>query len=235
MGCCFAPVAIHRDGFFCWDDMATLIFANGEFKPGEWIAPYVEEAETLIGVDGGTRHMLDLDLRPDWVIGDFDSLSEAIQMQLEAQGTRFRHFDVEKDETDLELALLHAAEQGSEPLYVAAALGARLDQMLANILLLAHASLGEKRVVLIAPHQKAWLVRGQTRIKGTAGDRVSLIPLGGDVHVVRTTGLKWVLEKEWLRFGPARGISNEMSAGEASVEIDAGTLLCVQTDGDWDR
>lgn len=215
--------------------MTTLIFANGEFERGDWIAPYIAAAETLIGVDGGTRHMLALDLRPDWVIGDLDSLTEEIRGELAESGTRFRHFAADKDETDLELALLHAAEAGSEPLYVAAALGARLDQMLANILLLAHADLQEKRVVLIAPYQEAWLVRARAHITGKRGDRVSLIPLGGDVHVVSTGGLQWPLTDEWLRFGPARGVSNVLTSDEATVKIDAGLLLCVHADGMWKR
>jgi thiamine pyrophosphokinase len=55
-------------------------------------------------------------------------------------------------------------------------------------------------------------------------------PLGGDVQISRTTGLKWKLEDEVLDFGPARGISNVMIEDKAIVEVNAGTLLCVVTD-----
>jgi thiamine pyrophosphokinase len=63
---------------------------------------------------------------------------------------------------------------------------------------------------------------------------VSLIPLGGDVKIGRTSGLKWGLEDEMLRFGPARGISNVMLGETAVVEVEAGMLLCVHLMGaEW--
>ena len=80
-----------------------------------------------------------------------------------------------------------------------------------------------------------WLIRDRTEINGKVGDTVSLIPLAGDVHMKHTDGLKWPLVDETLQFGPARGISNVMLAPTATVEISAGQLLCIHTDGDWRR
>jgi thiamine pyrophosphokinase len=78
-------------------------------------------------------------------------------------------------------------------------------------------------------------VRQQTTINGRVGDVVSLIPLRGDVPMVRTTtGLQWPLvTAETLQFGQARGISNRMTAVSATVEISSGILLCVHTVAGW--
>ena len=106
---------------------------------------------------------------------------------------------------------------------------------MANILLLVHPSLAGIHVELLTPHERAWLVTAETEFRGEIGDTVSLIPLGGDVCVQETRGLLWPLNNEKLTFGPARGVSNKLSAVIASVSITSGTLLCLHTSKNWLR
>jgi thiamine pyrophosphokinase len=215
--------------------MSILIFANGDLTPGAWLNGYLQQATQLIGADGGTRHILQLGLTPDRVIGDLDSLDDKTVALLRARGVAIERFAAEKDETDLELALQHALRTPDVPIVILGALGGRLDQTLANILLLAQPQLRGRRIILAAPHERAWLISGSTEIGGQAGDRVSLIPLGGAVHVVRTTGLAWPLVDETLPVGPTRGVSNRMTADLATVVVDRGSLLCIHSEGGWAR
>lgn len=212
-----------------------VIMANGELEAGEWVRPYLERAEVVIGANGGTEHLLALGVRPDVVIGDLDSLSPAVETQLADQGTSFVRRPRAKDETDLELALLYAAEHFGSEIVVLGALGGRLDQTLANILLLVHPALEERQVTLVTAFQRAWVIRGTGRIQGVVGDRVSLIPLGGDAFIAETSGLAWPLQGETLVYGPARGVSNVLTAAEATVSVQAGQLLCVHISQAWDR
>ena len=209
----------------------VLVFANGVIEDGEWLRLYLAEATAVIAADGGGKHLAALGVRPDVVVGDMDSLGRDIWAAWEREGTRIVAYSAEKDETDLELALLYAVEQYSDDIKVIGALGGRLDQMLANIFLLAHPAFVGRRLTLVEPNQRAWLVQGRTEVVGRKGDRVSLIPLDGDVKVERTAGLKWSLENEWLRFGPARGISNVMLGQTAVIEVEEGMLLCVHLTG----
>jgi thiamine pyrophosphokinase len=207
--------------------MSVLIFANGEMAEWEWAKPYLEQATAVIAADGGARHALTMGRTPDVVIGDMDSLSPATQKQLAAAGARLIRHDVAKDETDLELALLYAIAHYEEAIWLLATLGGRLDQALANVLLLAHPALAGRAVYLVEPGQRAWLVTGRTTIDGRVGDIVSLIPIGGDAKVAATTGLRWPLANETLIFGLARGVSNVMTAVSASVTVDSGRVLCL--------
>jgi thiamine pyrophosphokinase len=209
--------------------MTILIFANGELNDVEWIRPYLAKATAVIAADGGTRHLFQLQRPPDVVIGDMDSLPPALKGWLEAKGTHFITHPSAKNETDLELALLYAAETYDDPLLIFAALGGRLDQMLANVLLLAHPGLHGRQIELMTTQERAWLVRDETEIQGKVGDTVSLIPLAGDVQIRATTGLQWPLHDEVLAFGLARGVSNMLTADTATITLQSGQLLCVHT------
>lgn len=219
--------------------MSILLFANGDIPadaPPNWLSPFLAQATLIIAADGGTRFLRALGRWPDVLIGDLDSLPSSWREELAAAPTRVWEYPAHKDETDLELALLYAAQvTQEEPILVFAALGGRLDQTLANVLLLAHPALVGRTVRLVEPFQQAWLVRQQTTIYGKIGDRVSLIPLGGAAEISHTTGLAWSLEAETLAFGPARGISNVMEAATATIALRSGLLLCVHTDRDWRR
>ena len=214
--------------------MTILVFANGDLEGGPWLQPYMAEASLIIVANGGARHLYPLERPPDIIIGDLDSLPEEVRTWLETAGTQINQYPPDKNETDLELALLLAIQYQQE-ISILGALGGRLDQTLANILLLAHPALQGHKVQLIAPYQRAWLVETYSEVNGRQGDTISLIPLDGDTYVATTTGLKWPLQDETLAFGPARGVSNTMTADKATVQVGNGRLLCIHTQQTWQR
>ena len=211
-------------------DGPILLFANGVLDDTGWVGPYLARAAAVIAADGGLRHLLPLGHRPDALIGDLDSLPAGVVAE-EAAGRVIRH-PRDKDETDLELALLYAVAQypGHEVL-ILGGFGGRLDHMLANILVLAHPRLLGQPIRFVDDRESAWLLAadppGETTIHGAPGDIVSLLPLGGPAHVLATTGLRWPLHNETLLFGPARGVSNEMTAAVATVRLGTGVVVCV--------
>lgn len=215
--------------------MHVLIFANGDLSSPDWVHPYLDEAVAVIAADGGTQHVLALSRRPDVLVGDLDSLETGVKQTLLDASTLILETNPDKNETDLELALLHAVANYNLPVLVIAGLGGRIDQMFANILLLMHPKLRRRDISFKTEYQRIWLVEEQATIEGQPGDTVSLIPLGGDVYVESTQGLRWALQDEGLLFGPARGVSNVMLNEVATVTIREGHLLCVHTQREWQR
>ena len=214
--------------------MTVLVFANGNLEGDDWVRSFFETASMVIAANGGSSHLWRLGHLPDVVIGDLDSLPPQIFNWVQASGVTIIQYPEEKDETDLELALLYAITQG-QSIKVFAASGGRLDQTLANIQLLAHPALIDQKIELVTAHERAWLVTAETEIRGRVGDAVSLIPLYGNVRVAETHGLQWPLENELLTFGPARGVSNKMTAELATLSIASGKLLCIHTSQEWIR
>jgi thiamine pyrophosphokinase len=208
--------------------MRAVIIAGGQTK-GEGWRRWVQADDWIIGADGGAARALTWGLVPDLVIGDMDSLPEEARSRLEAKGCRFVEHPRAKDETDLELALRFAAEEGAREIVVMGAMGGRIDHTLANLLLLALPSLAGVSIRVVEGEQEAVLARGgeTVRLDGAPGDLVSLLPLGGDVHGVSTESLAWALHDDTLRFGSSRGVSNEMSGTTARIQVGEGVLLVV--------
>lgn len=207
--------------------MTILVFANGIITDVDWIRPLLAHSPTIIAADGGFKHVRRLDLLPQVVIGDMDSLAPFSDDDPDLKEIEFIKFSTDKDETDLEIALQYAASIYAGDIQVIGALGGRLDQTMANILSLAHPRLRSRHIEILGEHQRAWLCLDETIIKGQPGDLVSLIPLNGNVRFLSTEGLKWPLINETLLFGHTRGISNELIAQEAMINILDGDLLCV--------
>lgn len=214
--------------------MRALVFANGDLNDGPAVQAALIAAEDalIVAADGGARLALACGLTPALVIGDLDSLSVDETAMLRDRGAAIERVPAEKDETDLELALLEAARRGARPIILIGAAGGRLDHMLANIYLLAMPELRGRDVRAVSERQTLWLIGpGEHALDGEPGDTISLIPLGGDARGVRTEGLRYPLRDEALRFGPARGVSNVIAAAGARVALVAGKLVVVHTPG----
>jgi thiamine pyrophosphokinase len=212
----------------------ALIFANGDLTDGPALHAALDHPapRLIIAADGGIRHVYAHGLRPDLVVGDMDSASHDLLARAERDGAHIVRHPIDKDETDLELALLAAAARGCDPIRMLGALGNRLDQTLGNVYLLALPDLRGRDTRLIDGQQSAWVVRpGVHAIVGEPGDTLSLIPLAGEVMGVITEGLRYPLRRETLHFGPARGMSNVLIAPKAGISFSEGLLLIVHTIG----
>ena len=171
-----------------------------------------------------------LKIIPDAVVGDMDSIDPGLLTQFEQSGTKVLRYPAEKDQTDLELAIQYALEQGAKEMVIAAGLGGRLDQTLGNLSLLSMPVLSRINLRLEDGVEEAWfLCAGKTEIKGKVGDIVSLLPWGEPVAGIITEGLKYPLENETLYPEKSRGISNELVRQDAGVFVRSGRLLIIHT------
>lgn len=210
--------------------MHVLVVANGapdDLPAGE----RVPAADLVIAANGGAANARRLGLRPSVIIGDMDSMTPADKAELEAAALHFITYPINKDATDLELALRFAVEQGAKTITVVGALGGRPDQMLANVFLVTLPFLAGVEVSLLGNGWQAFAVRDTALIEGAAGDTLSLIPLTPEVTGVTTTGLAWSLDKATLVFGSSLGISNRMTEDVVRISVGEGIMLVVH--GEW--
>ncbi|MEM7130638.1 MAG: thiamine diphosphokinase [Chloroflexota bacterium] len=207
--------------------MRAIIFVNGIVTDTDWIAGLIEADDYLIGADGGTYHCLNSGHVPHLIVGDLDSLDPATKERLSSEGVSIAEYPCEKDQTDLELAIELAVQKCSDVILVGA-LGGRLDQMLANLLILAQRD-WQASIKIVDNQQVAESIRGgeTVRLSGQIGDTFSAIPLSNEVTGVTYTGFRYPLNNATLALGSTWGVSNEFAAEEATVAIESGILLLI--------
>ncbi|MBN2045088.1 MAG: thiamine diphosphokinase [Anaerolineales bacterium] len=206
--------------------MRAVVFVNGKMDDPQGAKALLKPDDLIIAADGGAVHCRTLNISPDVVIGDMDSLPEGDQHFFADQGVIFIRHDRRKDETDLELALLHARDEGANEVLVLGALGGRWDQSFANLLLPIYHRLTDLEVSYWHADTWIYVINTSRTIRGAAGQTVSLIPIGGDARGVSTSGLGWPLDDETLFIGGSRGVSNLLIDEKAEIHVQQGTLLC---------
>ena len=192
---------------------------------------WADGVDLVIAADGGARHATTLGLRIDRWVGDGDSISAGELERLAAAGVRIDRAQVDKDETDAELALGAALDEDPARITILGALGgSRLDHELGNVWLLAHPGLAGRDVAILSATTRMRLAGpGPVDLAGRVGDLVSLLPFGGDAGGITTRGLRYPLAGEPLPSGPSRGLSNVRETPDAALTIGSGRLLIVET------
>ena len=210
--------------------MKVVVVASGELDASD--EAWLDDAELVIAADGGAGSLDRLGRQPDVLVGDLDSVAPLLVARLAAAGTSVERHPADKEASDTELAVEMALGAGGDAVVMLGAVGGeRLDHELANLLLLADPALAGHDVRAVRGGTRVRAVHGGERLAldGSAGDRVTLLPVGGDATGVTTQGLQWSLDGATLRMGRSRGLSNEVVGTPASVRITRGTLLVVET------
>ncbi len=209
----------------------VVLLANGDLDDPDYARALLHEDDLVIVANGGTRLAWELGRVPDLLIGDSDSLPDPLRRWLADHQVPRHDHPRDKDATDLELALRHALALRPASVLFLGVSGGRLDHTLANISLLALASAASVPAEVVVERQHLFLVYDQIELEGEPGQTVSLLPWGGAVTGVYTSGLTWELEDAVLPFGPARGISNILQQKQATIRIASGMLLVCQQRG----
>jgi thiamine pyrophosphokinase len=197
----------------------------------ELVARLAPEHDLVIAVDGGGAVCIDAAVTPDIVLGDFDSLEPDALELLRRRGATVLPFPADKDQTDLELALIAARERGAQSVTVTAASSGRLDHTLAVVGAIGTAA--DLRPQLVEPDVHAWVLgedgRTELAVAGR-GSILSLVALGAGARVT-VSGVRWPLDDCDLPFGSGLGVSNVVAAESgAVVRLLAGRLLVLAPD-----
>ena len=210
--------------------MKCIVIANGHIGDYERHRKYVTKGDIIFCADGGARHALEMNIVPDYVLGDFDSLDSQIKARLDnmLKPEQFIGFPREKDKTDTHLAVEMALEKKPGKIILMGATGSRLDHTLANICLMT-AFENAVPILLVNDNNELILINRSITLHGEPGEEISLLPLTPTVYGLTTAGLKWPLYDRTLVMGDSLGISNVMLESTASVTIKEGRLLVIRS------
>ncbi len=198
-----------------------------------------ETFDKVIAVDAGLEAAEKLGIVPDYVVGDFDTVSDAVVEYFK----RFpfivwKHHKPEKNETDTELARSLALTLHCTRIVFLGATGGRLDHMLGNIHALKGCMEHGIDASLVDRQNRLYLLdKGKTFKRSSLwGSYVSFLPYSDKVTGITLEGFKYPLNRKDLQKGEEVGlcISNELTGDCAVLNFETGILLCVESkDENW--
>ena len=206
----------------------AIIFLNGYLQGNkEFYHNYIAPQDTIFCADGGARYAYQLNLMPDLILGDLDSLDEEIIEFYKKHEVNFEEFPVEKDKSDTELLLETVINKDYDEIILLAALGKRFDHALANLYLLEGYFKADQELKIVTPNNYLKVIKDKKTIRDKTGQTVSFLPLSKKVEGVLLKGFKYELENGDLVRGQTLGLSNLIQSDAALVEIKEGTLLMI--------
>jgi len=207
----------------------AVIISNGKMKNKKFYRNLIKRSDFIICVDGGSKHARSLNLIPDVIIGDLDSLNKNDYRYFLNKGSEVEKYHPIKDKTDMQMGIEYAMERGFKDILLLCVFGDRLDHVLANIFLLLKIIKKGMNVKIIDEFNEIILIQKSGKIEGKIGDTISLIPLTPLVTGITTNGLKYRLKNGRLRIDDTLGISNILTKKTAKIKIDKGKLLVIKT------
>lgn len=184
---------------------------------------YIPCGAFIIAADAGIKKLENAGIKPDLIIGDFDSLGE------KPTGQNVLTFPIEKDDTDTMLALKEAIKRGFDTVYISGGIGGELDHTFANLQTLLYARKNGVSAYLTDGIQVATVIDSSSPLHFDEGmqGRCSVFAFGGDAHGVDIKRLKYEADGITLTSSFPLGVSNAFSGKKASVSVKSGYLLVI--------
>ena len=198
-----------------------IIFCAAAFDK---LAAPIEKEDYILAADGGLRHLEKAGLKPNGIIGDFDSLG------YEPEGAEV--FPVEKDDTDAMLAVRRGLSLGYRDFLLYGSLdGPRLDHTVANFQTLQYLADRGAQGTLVGVDTLVTVVKnGSLRFPADCEGTVSVFAMGEPARGVTLRGLYYPLEDGELTCGFPLGVSNHFTGEKSEIRVREGSLLVL-----WDR
>lgn len=206
-----------------------ILICAGDLTLGE--IP-VEENDMVIAVDGGLSYCGLLNVEPDLILGDFDSVNEQEETAVESLEQQIPHRIIrlprEKDDTDTLAALKEGLSRGYREFRIYAGTGGRFEHTMANIqsllFLKNRGAIGYlvdgAGMILVIKNE---VVRFQKSLEGY----LSLFSLVEESKGVCIKGMKYPLQDAVISNDIPIGISNEFIGEEAAISVEDGALVCM--------
>ena len=208
------------------DQEPALIIANGASCSFELLGQLLEWSPIVVVLDSAIERVLQLDIKVDVLLGDFDR-------NFDAESYKNRHYPIEiihtpnQNKTDLEKAFDYLIEKKHKAVNVVWATGKRSDHTISNITNIIKYR-NQLKIVLLDDHSKIHLLPQKFEKWYPKQTPISLIPIG-EVYDITTKNLKYSLQNETLTLGYQSGNSNEvLEDGIVTIEHSKGDLLLME-------
>ncbi|MGN0361414.1 MAG: thiamine diphosphokinase [Bilifractor sp.] len=214
----------------------VVVFSGGTIDTPDALAYLKKEnPDVIIAADKGTAFCKKNQIRPDYIVGDFDGLAGAAEIlqQYRDEDVPIDTFRPEKDMTDSDIALEKAIAVGADSVCFFGATGTRLDHVFSSIFdLYKLYKRGIEGVIIDGHNRISMPVSGKIVIRRDAqyGKFVSIYPFRGEAHGVTLSGFKYPLtDADIVQGDGGLTTSNEIVAEEGVITCREGILIVMET------
>ena len=180
----------------------------------------VGENDFVIAADGGYLHLEKIGVKPDLLVGDFDSLG------FTPDDIPIYRFPAEKDDTDMGLAVQKGIAMGGAEFILYAGSGSRPDHFYANLQLLNRYSEMGYKIRMVCPKFNVYaLCEGEIGLCKDPKTVFSVFSLSDSCTGVSITNAKYEIENADLSNRFPLGVSNEFIGKTCTISIKKGVLL----------
>lgn len=223
--------------------MEHILIITGGYLNIEFAREYIKTLsyDRVFAVDKGLAYADTLGLVPSYIVGDFDTVEEALLNEYERKiekgeiAAYIERYPAKKDAVDTELALMKAIEDGARRITLLAATGNRLDHMLMNLELLLQAECAGRECYVVDETNRVQMLssdgRGSCRIEKDRqyGKYLSIIPMTGVVEDLTIEGVMYPLKDRTVYQGSSLTVSNQITEKEARISIKKGAALVMES------
>jgi len=206
-----------------------FVIGAGDLTMGELL---VSENDYVIAVDGGLSYCGLLNVEPNVIIGDFDSLSDGERRALDVLKNeipeRIITLPTVKDDTDMLAALKHGLELGYHDFRIYGGTGGRFDHTFANIQCLLYLKNNGATGYLLDGTGMVFVIQNEAvHLNKTLEGVLSLFCLGKEARGICIKNMKYTIENYTMTNDFPVGISNEFIGEEAVISVEDGELVCM--------
>ena len=209
--------------------MKAVIFAGAQINEYSFCKKHLDEECLIVCCDSGLRHVEALEIEPDAIVGDFDSVDLGLLNVYKNKGITVSKFPTHKDETDMELGIDKAIEMGADNIVIFGGIGSRMDHTMANCHYLLYLLKKGIKAKLVDEKNEIFVIDKECILLGEKGDIVSTIPLSMEVKGITTQNLEYSLYDATLKLdGKLIAVSNVMVEDRAKITIKEGYLIVMR-------
>jgi len=206
----------------------ALIFLGGEAVPRNRFESLLS-GSLLIAADSGAAWLTETNLRPQVLLGDFDSLDPALRTKLEPQVEAYLPFPTDKDKTDGELAVDFALSRNLGEIVLIGGLGGRVDHAFGNAVLLFKIARKKRCGWMLNASSRIFPVPRRLQLDGVPGQMFSLLALS-PVKGLTIKGATYPMQGGSLILGQTLALSNRFLHSTVQLEKEKGLLLAILLD-----
>lgn len=203
--------------------MRCVIIAGSPVCNISFIKSVINKDDYIICADKGYQYAVEAGIKPDLVVGDFDSC------EIEANGDfEVIALQTHKDDTDTMHAVVTDIERGYNDFLLLSASGGRFDHTLANISVLQYIyKNGATGIIASEAEVIEYMEKGKKIFENRQGTTFSVFPFGCHRICLSITGAEYPLDRSFLESSIPTGISNVFSSDSSSIEIYDGNAIII--------